>query len=289
MSTLSLYLNPILFMASFGLLLSILLVIANRKLTIDENPLIEKIENLLPKANCGACGTPGCRAFAEKLVAHELQPGQCTVNTSEMSQTIAGLLGVDVGEQIKQVARLSCAGGNNVARSQGIYHGLESCLAAQQTSGGGKSCRWGCLGLGDCVSACQFDAVKINQHGLPEVNEQTCTACGDCVKACPLDLFSIQPLSHQLWVACKNKEKGEFAESVCSVACTGCGRCALDAPENLIQIKDNLAQIDYTKNILASKVAIQRCPTGAIVWMEKGVEKGSQAKKIIRKEALPIS
>ncbi|MBF0264021.1 MAG: RnfABCDGE type electron transport complex subunit B [Gammaproteobacteria bacterium] len=276
-------------MATLGLLLATLLIYANRRLTIFEDPLIDKVENLLPKANCGACGTPGCRAFAEKLVSHQLQPGKCTVNTPEMHAQIASLLGVDIGGQIKQVARLSCAGGNNVARSQGIYHGLDKCRAAQQLSGGGKSCPWGCLGLGDCVDVCNFNAIHINQYGLPEVNEEVCTACGDCVNACPLDLFSLQPISHQLWVACKNKEKGEAAESVCSVACTGCGRCALDAPEKLIEIKDNLAQIDYTKNVLASKVAIQRCPTGAIVWIEKGIEKGSQAKKIIRKEALPIS
>ena len=115
-----------------------------------------------------------------------------------------------------------------------------------------------------------------------------CTACGDCVDICPRDLFSLQPENHRLWVACKNLEKGEKAEQECAVACNGCGRCAMDAPQDLISINNHLAVIDYTKNSLASRIAIERCPTGAIVWLEDGVHKGKNAVKIIRKQALPL-
>jgi len=277
------------FMAVLGLALATLLVIANRRLYVYEDPKIDVVEDMLPHANCGACGTAGCRAFAEKLVDGELQPGACTVNSPEMNQQIASFLGVELGSQEKRVARLACAGGTNVARRYGGYHGVDSCRGAALVSGGGKGCVWGCLGLGDCERVCDFDAIIMDPHDLPQVVTDKCTACGDCVDICPRDLFSLQPLSHKLWVACKNLEKGEAAEAECAVACTGCGRCALDAPGGLIMIDQSLAVIDYGKNALASRIAIERCPTGAIVWIEGGVQKGHDAKKIIRKEPLPLA
>jgi RnfABCDGE-type electron transport complex B subunit len=278
----------IVFMAGLGLVLASMLVFANRRLYVYENPKIDEVEELLPHANCGACGTAGCRAFAEKLVEGELQPGACTVNSVEMNQVIADFLGVDLGSGEKLVARLACAGGNNVALRHGDYQGVDSCRAAALVGGGGKGCTWGCLGLGDCEEVCDFDAIVMNRQELPVVDADLCTACGDCVDICPRDLFSLQPASHHLWVACKNLEKGEAAEAECAVACNACGRCALDAPENLISIKNNLAVVDYSKNSLASQVAIERCPTGAIVWMDGAITKGARAKKITRKSALTI-
>lgn len=276
------------FMAVLGLVLATVLVIANRRLYVYEDPKIDLVEDMLPHANCGACGTAGCRAFAEKLVTGESQPGACTVNSAEMNQQIASFLGVELGSQERRVARLACAGGNNVARRHGDYQGVQSCRAATLVSGGGKGCVWGCLGLGDCERVCDFDAIIMDAHDLPQVINDKCTACGDCVDICPRDLFSLQPVSNKLWVACKNLEKGEAAEAECAVACNGCGRCALDAPGNLIAIDHHLAVIDYTKNALASRIAIERCPTGAIVWLEDGVQKGHDAFKIIRKEPLPL-
>lgn len=276
------------FMSLLGLALAGILVVANRRLYVYENPKIDEVEELLPHANCGACGTAGCRAFAEKLVNGELQPGKCTVNSTDMNQIIANFLGVELGSEEKRIARLACAGGNNVARRYGGYKGVDSCRAASIVSGGGKGCVWGCLGLADCKQVCDFDAIFMDKNDLPQVIGDLCTACGDCVDICPRDLFSLQPQSHHLWVACKNLEKGEKAVAECAVACNACGRCAFDAPEELISINKNLAEIDYTKNSLASRVAIERCPTGAIVWLEDGVHKGRDAVKIIRKEALPL-
>jgi ferredoxin len=129
----------------------------------------------------------------------------------------------------------------------------------------------------------------MNPHGLPEVDEDKCTACGDCVDVCPKHLFSIHPVSHHLWVACANRDDGDEAELHCEVACTACERCAKDSPEGLVSIRENLAMVDYGKNALASKVAIERCPTGAIVWLDKKrVTKGRDARRVIRRKALPV-
>jgi Na+-translocating ferredoxin:NAD+ oxidoreductase RNF subunit RnfB len=279
----------IVFMAGLGVTLAAMLALANKKLHVYEDPRINEVEEMLPHANCGACGVPGCRPFAEATVSGTADPALCTVNSPEQTQAIAVLLGVELGKHEKRVARLACAGGAHVAYFRAEYAGLKSCRAAAAASGGGKGCAWGCLGLGDCESVCEFDAIHLNKYGLPVVDDDKCVACNDCVEVCPKDLFSLHPVSHRLWVACKSLSDGDEVDQDCEVACTACDRCAVDAPEGLITIEKNLAVVDYTKNELASKVAIERCPTGAIVWLDerRGVVKGSKAKKVIRMEPLP--
>ena len=276
------------FMASLGVILAGVLSIANRRLYVYEDPKIDEVEDLLPHANCGACGTPGCRPFAEALVARETDPGLCTVNSSDMNQMIAEFLGVEVSYHEKQVARLACAGGIHVAYTRAHYDGMQTCRAAALVSGGGKGCSWACLGLEDCANVCDFDAISFNKFSLPVVDEELCTACGDCVTECPKDLFSLQPVSNKLWIACSNKDDMDESEAHCEVACNACNRCVSDAPEGLITIKNNLAAINYEKNGLASKLAMERCPTGAIVWKDynQESERGSSSRKIVRKEPI---
>jgi RnfABCDGE-type electron transport complex B subunit len=278
-------------MGGMGVLLAAVLAIADKKLYVWEDPHIEAVENLLPKANCGGCGFAGCHAFAEAVVGGKVAPGRCNVNSPQGTQAIAELLQIDAGQEEKRVARLACAGGAHVARQRANYAGIETCRAAALVSGGGKGCTWGCLGLADCMRACTFDAIHMNLHDLPEVDEFKCTACGDCVDICPKGLFSLHPVSHRLWLACRNLLDGPTAEAACEVACTACGRCAMDAAPGLIKITSNLAVIDYSKNHLASKAAIERCPTGAIVWFDEkqGITKGVQAKRITRVSALPVA
>ena len=271
------------------LLLAVMLVVANKKLYVYEDPRIDDVEDMLPHANCGACGYPGCRPFAEALVSGQVLPGQCTVSSEEGRVAIADYLGVALGQQEKIVARLACAGGTNVAINRASYQGLSSCRAASLVSGGGKGCFWGCLGHGDCEQVCDFDAITMDAHSLPVVDEAKCTACGDCVEVCPKDLFSLQPVSHQLWVACKNLEKGDEILEECQVGCTACGKCAMDASDGLITMKNNLPVIDYSRNH-NSMDPIQRCPTGAIIWWNKdGIpEKGKESRKVIRQGERPV-
>ncbi len=278
------------FMAALGGILAFFLAIADKRLYVFEDPRIGLVEELLPHSNCGGCGTAGCRNFAEQVVEGKIEPAACTVNTPDQNKSIAALLGVAMGNVEKRVARLACAGGKHVAKMRARYSGLSSCRAAAVAGGGGKSCAWGCLGLGDCADVCDFDAIHMDSHGLPVVDSAKCTACGDCVDICPKNLFSIQGATRKLWMACRNEDDGDAAEAACEVACTACGRCVVDAAPSLIRLERNLAVIDYDKNDTASRQAIERCPTGAIVWIEGDrISKGKAAKKIIRIEPLPAA
>jgi len=271
------------------LLLATGLIMANRKLHVVEDPRFDAVEDMLPGTNCGACGSPGCRAFAEALVAGDALPGKCTVSSDENRAAIAAYLGVDVGAEERRVARLACAGGSNVARNHARYTGDPSCRSAALVAGGGKGCFWGCLGLGDCERVCDFDAIRMDENALPVVDEALCTACNDCVEICPKDLFSIHPASHRLWVACKNLEFGDDILDDCEVGCTACGRCAMDAP-GLIRMQDNLAVIDYDR-AHDTKIPINRCPTGAIVWIEEhgNIVKGDAARPMPRRSSMPAA
>jgi RnfABCDGE-type electron transport complex B subunit len=264
-------------------LLATLLVVANRWLHVAEDPRLDRVADMLPGTNCGGCGYPGCRPFAEALLAGEVLPGKCTVSTPEEQTGIANFLGVDVGSQAKYVARLACAGGSNVSRNHAHYEGLQSCAAAALVAGGGKGCFWGCLGIGDCQVACTFDAIHMNEHRLPVVDEARCTACGDCVTACPKDLFSLQLQTSRLWVACRSQEAGDGILEDCQVACTACGRCAMDAPE-WVRMEGNLPVVDYSRGLQGAEKAIERCPTGSIVWLDpdKGAVKGAAARQVFR-------
>jgi Na+-translocating ferredoxin:NAD+ oxidoreductase RNF subunit RnfB len=279
--------------AGLAFLLATLLWLASHWLHVAEDPRLAPVEERLPQSNCGACGFPGCRAFAEALVAGQAQPAGCTVGTVEAQQTIADLLGVAVGAVDKVVARLACAGGDNVSRARAAYQGPGTCLAAAQVAGGGKECFWGCLGFGDCERVCDFDAIVMDEHRLPRVVEDACTACGDCVAACPKDLFSLQPAEQRLWVRCRNQELGDGILEGCAVGCTGCARCAMDAP-GLVTMVDNLPVIAGTGGTAARAreqglAAIERCPTGAIVWIDalRGDTRGRESHRVVRQTARP--
>ena len=251
-----------------ALTFAILIALANKKLKVWEDPRIDAVVDLLPGSNCGACGAAGCRAFAEELVGGQRQPAQCTQLGKEDIVDIADYLGVEAGEAVKRVARLLCAGGSHVTTRWAEYRGLETCGAAAAVAAGGKGCAWSCLGLDDCERACDYDAIYMNEVGLPVVIPDRCTACEDCVEACPRDLFVIMPIDQKLIVQCKSQLEGDEAEELCQVACTACGLCATDAAPGLIEMKNGLAVIDYSKNELADPAATVRCPTGAIVWLE---------------------
>lgn len=260
-------LQAVLILGGVGLVFGVFIAMANKRLWVWEDPRIDVVSQMLPNANCGACGLPGCRAFAEQAVAGKVTPAQCTVSGEAAREQIASYLGVDAGEAVKNVARLLCAGGSDVAGYQAEYRGLQTCAAAAAVAGGAKGCAWGCLGLADCMRVCDFDAIHMNEFGLPVVDVDKCTACGDCVEACPKALLELRPLNAGLLVQCKNLIAGDEALEQCKVACTACGKCVQDAAVGLISVTSGVAVLNYDKISLAEPRAIERCPTGAIVWL----------------------
>lgn len=269
-----------------ALALTTVLVAAHRLFAVEVDERLAALVRALPGNNCGACGEPGCEAFAHALLEGRAQPAACTVGSAESQERIARFLGVAVGAVDKMVARLACGGGDNVARRLARYAGPARCVDAAQVAGGGKACAWGCLGLGDCEAVCDFDAIALDDHGLPVVDESACTACGDCVTACPKDLFSLVPAAERVWVACANPEAGNDLVEDCAVACTACGKCAFDAPEHL-RMEANLPRRIAPG---VPRAAIDRCPTGAIVWFDGGrPQRGADASIPVRTSPLAIS
>jgi electron transport complex protein RnfB len=261
-------LDSALILGGVGLFFGFVISLVNKRFRVWEDPRILGVEERLPNTNCGACSQPGCRAFAEAVVAGKQQPSDCTVMGPEDVDDVAGYLGVDAGEANKRVARLLCAGGKDEAHRKADYSGFGTCKAAAAVAGGGKGCTWGCLGLADCEVVCLLDAIYMNEDELPVVIPERCTACNDCVETCPKDLFVLMPMDQKLIVQCRNLLHGDAAEELCSVACNACTKCVADAEPGLIEMVDNLAVINYEKNDLADPKATSRCPTNAIVWVE---------------------
>lgn len=256
------------FLLGLSCVLAIALAIANSRLRVFEDPRVDQVQSMLPNNNCGACGLPGCRAFAERVVEGAIQPAGCTVGGPETASTIAAFLGVDAGQAVKRTARLLCAGGSNVAVQMAEYRGHPSCRAAATVAGGGKACRYGCLGYGDCFDVCDFDAIVMSRTGLPIIDAEKCTACGDCIDICPKRVLELYPVEQRLIVQCKSELEGDEILEMCKVACTGCKRCVADAPENLLKMRGNLPVLNRDLLHVQSAEATRRCPTGAIAWLD---------------------
>lgn len=259
---------PVITMAALGFFFSTGLVFAYKKLKVEEDPRIEQVSELLPQANCGACGYSGCRAFAEAIAKGEELPSGCPVGDEEMAGQIAEALGIEAGEVIKKIARLHCRGTTDAAKASGEYCGISTCYAAHLV-GGNKQCSYGCLGFGDCVQVCQFDALFMDEQGLPVVIEEKCTACGQCVDACPRNLFELHPLDQNIIVYCRSEDRGPTARKVCKNACIACGICVRACPEAIF-MENNLAKISDYKKIDEEKIlAIEKCPTNSIGRLKK--------------------
>ncbi len=253
-------------LAGIATLLGTILAIAYKYLQVEEDPRKDLVVDLLPGSNCGACGQPGCQAFADKLLLNEIAPGKCSVSSSAKIEEIADLLGVEATQEIKKVARLKCAGGEGSALKLASYKGEQSCRAAIQVNKGGRACEWGCLGFGDCEVACTFQAISMTEEFLPKVSIDKCTACNDCVEVCPLDLFVLQSVEEKLFVQCNSPITGEKATAACRVACDGCSRCVSDSEPGVLEMENGLPRIRFPE-----KTGIEasfRCPTGAIQWLE---------------------
>ncbi|MDD2412370.1 MAG: RnfABCDGE type electron transport complex subunit B [Bacteroidales bacterium] len=267
MITLILY--SLLALSLIGLISAIVLYFVSQKFKVIEDPKIDEIAELLPSANCGGCGFAGCRAFAEAIVRQgNLDNIHCPVGGNSLVKLIAPVLGIVAEENEPQVAVIRCNGSKENAPSKAIYDSIQTCAFSHALFAGESGCPNGCLGCGDCVVSCMFDAMYMDKEtGLPVIIAENCVACGACVKACPRSIIELRhkgKKDRRIYVDCINKEKGAVALKNCKVACIGCGKCVKVCPFDAITLVNNLAYIDDEKCKLCRKCA-PVCPTGAII------------------------
>ncbi|MFW5960374.1 MAG: RnfABCDGE type electron transport complex subunit B, partial [Chitinivibrionales bacterium] len=259
---------PVIIVGSTGLILGTALSIASRILFVYVDPKVEKIESILPSANCGACGYAGCSAFAKAVINGDAEPSGCIPGGEKVMNEICRILGTEAEEYEPVMAVVHCKGGNKEAKQIAEYRGIESCKATVITGNGDKECKYGCLGLGDCVRACPFNALKINSNGIAVVDPDKCTGCGKCVAECPRNIITLIPRVHKVFLACSNHSKGGGVKKSCSVGCTACTLCVKATPSGAIEMKDNLPTLDYSReeNFLA---ALHKCPQNCFTDLVK--------------------
>ncbi len=262
-------LSAVISLSAIGVAAAIILYFVAQKFKVIEDPKIDEIGEVLPGANCGGCGYAGCRAFAENIVkAGNLKGFNCPVGGNDIMEKVAKIMGIEVEAKEQMIAVVRCSGSRENAPIKINYDGPATCAFANNLYSGESGCPYGCLGLGDCVTACAFDAIFMDEKtGLPVVDEEKCVACGACVTACPRDIIELRnkgKKSRRIFVSCINKEKGAPAKKNCSVACIGCGKCAKVCKFDAITIENNLAYIDFEKCKLCRK-CVAECPTGAIL------------------------
>lgn len=267
MSTTVIY--TIVSLSGLGAAAAVILYMAAQKFKVYEDPRIDEVEDALPGANCGGCGYPGCRAFAEAVVkADDLSELNCPVGGNETMQKVAEILGQEIEEKEPQVAVVRCSGSFENAPQITRYDGPPTCAIEHALYGGETGCQYGCLGKGDCVESCDFEAIFMNeQTGLPYVIDENCTACGACVEACPRDIIELRKRNkkdRKIYVSCVSQDKGAVTRKACKVGCIGCGKCVKECPFDAITLENNLAYIDPVKCKLCRK-CVEVCPTNSIL------------------------
>lgn len=248
-------------LVSLGFIAAVILFIVSQKFKVEEDPRLGQVLDALPNTNCGGCGYPGCNAFAEATIhAQDLNKLNCPVGGNDVMQEVASILGVEVEEKEPFIAVVKCAGSIGVRLHNNIYDGAPNCSIATDLFSGERGCTDGCVGLGECVEACTFDAMYMSEEtGLPVVIEDKCTACNACVTTCPKNIMELWPKGKKdkrIYVACVNEEKGGSARKECSMACSGCAKCVDECKYDAIHVENNLARVDHERCKVCGKCVV---------------------------------
>lgn len=268
----NLILIAVIVLGVIGLVSALVLYIISNRFAVHEDARIGQVAEVLPQANCGGCGYPGCSGFAAACVkaadAGSLDGKLCPVGGQPVMDQVAGILGLAAVASAPKVAVIRCNGTCENRPRNAKFDGAQSCRVQQMTGLGETGCGYGCLGCGDCVKKCQFDALSMDPStGLPVVDEEKCTACGACSKACPRGIIEIRlkgSKGRRVVVLCNNKDKGAVANKACKASCIGCGKCVKTCEKfEAITLENNLAYIDAEKCKMCRKCE-EACPKGAI-------------------------
>lgn len=238
---------------------------------VPEDPVTARIREVLPGANCGACGFPGCDNYASAVASGSAPGTACTVGGPSAAAKIAAITGKAGGEVVQTMAVLACQGSSLHTPLKGTYTGIKTCRGAK-LSGGTKLCSWGCLGFGDCVKVCKFGALLMSENRLPKVNYAKCTGCGLCASECPQGLFQNIPINKKgAIVLCSNKNlvKAAVAKS-CKISCRKCGLCVKSCPKQCITLDALIPTVDYSKCDSCGTCA-EKCPTKVFKIIERDI------------------
>ena len=251
-------------LGGLGAVFGIGLGIASRKFAVHVDPKVEKIEDILPGAGCGACGYAGCKRYAEAVVAGEADVNQCILGGQAATDALAAIMGVESTQVEPAVAKIMCHGHSGVAADSFLYRGLDDCRAAALMYGGPKGCEFGCLTLGTCAEVCPFGAIETRGPGeIPYVDANRCTSCGVCIRECPVSVISLVPADANVHVVCSSRAKAKEVKKLCQIGCIGCGACKKVCPEDAVLLENSLATIIYDK-CTECGLCIEKCPTSAI-------------------------
>ena len=251
-------------LASLALFASLGLALAARVFAVEVDPRVEAIEDALPGANCGACGLPGCAELAKRIAEGKAEVDACPVGGEGVAHSIAEIMGsVFEGGGAKNVALVLCGGDDSVAVRRFYYNGIYDCNSAATLFGGDKACSYGCLGLGTCAGVCPFGAIDMLPSGLAVVDPEKCTGCTKCVAACPKGIIKMVPYDKKVHILCSSHDKGGKVRRACKVGCIACQKCVKEAPEGAIAMVENLAVVDYGKDV-PEEIA-GTCPMSTII------------------------
>ncbi|MEZ4357102.1 MAG: RnfABCDGE type electron transport complex subunit B [Eubacteriales bacterium] len=255
---------PVIIVFGVSLVFGLLLCIASVVMAVKTDKREALVLEILPGANCGGCGYAGCADYARCIVHEDAPINKCTAVSQEVIDAIAEILGKESVKLEPQFAVPMCLGSNELAKNKYNYQGINSCSAAFNFVSGQKACAYGCLGFGDCVEACQFNAIKIID-GVARVDKTLCTGCGACVAKCPKRIIKLVPKSSTTYVMCSSISMGKAVMPVCEVGCIGCKRCEKACPSSAITVENNLAKIDYSKCTNCGECALV-CPRHCIIF-----------------------
>ena len=238
--------------------------IASKVFEVKTDPKVEKIDAILPQAQCGMCGCPGCSKFAEAVAKGDAQPDACKPGGPELAKQIGDILGIKVETKVAPVATILCTRKDQVKKTKD-YRGIKDCKAAVALGENIYECAFACLGFGTCANICPFDAIYMDEKtNMPVIIEDTCTGCGLCAQECPVNVIGMTPRDKHVHILCVSTEPPKIKGKVHKPgACIGCRKCVKKCPENAIAVVNNVAKIDYDK-CTNCETCISVCPTTAI-------------------------